>query len=285
MKQKILSIVSCAATLLSAFIGLFYSYGGSPFMVENIYGKQIELFGDGIYAYNSMLRVGTTRGTDIVMIFVALLLLVCMIFLPSKKKGILLATGLQCCILYASTCSIMGLSFNRLFLVYLIQFSSSLFAFISLTSRLKNEDFFDENEYSKQHKGLATFLIIGGCSVLVWLSFIIPAMITGSPNDFIEIYTTEPTFTIDLGIILPTCIATGIGLLQKKRFSFNISSVLLTLIICVGACVIMQTVVQLRMNIVLGIGQMIGLVGSFIILGAIAIFLNVRLLKSVKSDT
>lgn len=282
MKQKVISIISCVATFVSAFVGLFYSFGGSSFVVQNIYGKQIELFGDGIYAYNSMLRVGTTRGTDIVMFFVALFLLLSVIFLSNKKSGVLLAAGLQCCLLYSSTCSVMGLSFNRLFLVYLIQFSSSLFAFILLISRVKNEDFFDETEYSKSHKGLAVFLIIGGCSVLIWLTFIIPAMISGDPNNFIEIYTTEPTYTIDLGIILPTCIATGIGLFKRKRFSYNLSSILLTLIICVGACVIMQTVVQLSMNIVLSIGQMIGLVGSFIVLGAFAIFLNIRLFKRVK---
>lgn len=85
------------------------------------------------------------------------------------------------------------------------------------------------------------------------------AVLTGASTGFIEIYTTEPTFAIDLGIILPTCLIAGVGL-----------------------CVIFQTVVQTRLGIVLSIGQMTGMVVSFVILGIIALFLNYQLLKYAK---
>lgn len=279
-KIKWLSIIAAISTLISALIGLFYTNEGSGFTVKSIYGESVELFGDGIYAYNSVLKAGTTKGTDLVTIGVSLLLLFTILLLSKKAYAKLLVTGLQCGILYESVCLIMGISFNRLYPLYLIQFSSILFAFLLSLSQLKEDLCFNETLYNKRLTGTAIFMMIGGCSVLVWLTFIIPAVITGSPSEFIEIYTTEPTFALDLGIIFPSCIATGIGLLKKNKFAYAIASVLLTLITCVGACVIAQTIVQMQFGIVLSIGQMVGLVVSFVILGCIATVLNYRLYKN-----
>lgn len=73
-------ILACCA-IVSAFIGLFYSTGGTEFFVNNVYGQQVELYGDGIYAYNSMLTVSSRLGADWMGIFGAAFL----IFLCIKK--------------------------------------------------------------------------------------------------------------------------------------------------------------------------------------------------------
>ena len=101
----------------------------------------------------------------------------------------------------------------------------------------------------------------------------------------IFIYTTEPTFVLDIGFILPFTWICGIGLLKKKKNSYVMVPILLTLIIAVALCVIMQTVMELRMGIVLEPGQMIGLAGSFIVLGGIAVVLYHRFLKSIKKTS
>lgn len=279
---KILTIITALTAIISAAIGLFYTYGGLPLIVQNIYGQQVTLYGDGIYSNNSLLKVGATKGTDIVIIIVSLLLLMTVLILQKKAYAKLLQTGLLSCLLYSSTCLVMGVSFNRLFLLYLLQFSSSLFAFILSLSNLLKQDCFQAEIYGKKRKGTAIFLMISGCSVLNWLAFIIPAIITGTPSEFIEIYTTEPTFAIDLGIILPLCIVSGIGLLKNIKAAYILASVLMTLVTCVGVCVIFQTIMQSQLGIVLEIGQMIGLVISFVIIGAIATVLNYKLIKYAK---
>ena len=82
---KVLSALVAVFMFLSACIGLFYTNGGEHFFVTNIYGQQIELFGDGIYSYNSLLKVGATKGTDIVMLVVSLILLVTVLCLSSRR--------------------------------------------------------------------------------------------------------------------------------------------------------------------------------------------------------
>ncbi len=279
---RYLSIVGAITSIFSAIVGLFYTNNGAQTIVENIYGEQVTLYGDGIYAYNSLLKVGATKGTDIVIIIVAVFLLITILLLSEKTYTSLLQAGLLSCLLYSSSCLVMGVNFNQLFLIYLLQFSCVLFAFSLLLSQLLVQDNFRVELYDKTLKVTAIFLIIEGCSVLVWLAFIIPAIISGTPKEFIEIYTTEPTFVIDLGIIFPLCIASGVGLLKRKKAAYILATVLMTLVTCVGLCVIFQTIVQLQLGIILEIGQLIGLVVSFVILGLFAGSLNYKLLKYAK---
>lgn len=278
---KILTIISAFTTMITTTIGLFYSNGGRNRIVENIYGQEVLLYGDGIYANNTLLKVGATKGADIVMLGVALLLMFVVFVLKDKKFASVLRSGLLACLLYDAGCISMGLSFNRLFPLYLIWFSTSLFALIfSLMENIK-DGCFEQAAKEKKLTGTAVFMILGGCSVLVWLQFIIPAVITGDPTNFIEIYTTEPTYVFDLGVILPVCVGAGIGLLKQKKEAYVIASVMMTLVTGVGLVVIFQTIMQNSLGIQLPIGVMIGLVGSFVILGSFAIILNYRLLRKV----
>ena len=52
--ENLLCIILACCAIISAFIGLFYSTGGAEFFVNNVYGQQVKLYGDGIYAYNSL---------------------------------------------------------------------------------------------------------------------------------------------------------------------------------------------------------------------------------------
>lgn len=70
-------------TLISTTVGIFYSTGGDRLTVENIYGESIELYGDGIYKYDSVLKAGGNKGTDLVMLIVLFLFF----FFTIKKKS------------------------------------------------------------------------------------------------------------------------------------------------------------------------------------------------------
>jgi hypothetical protein len=128
----------------------------------------------------------------------------------------------------------------------------------------------------------ALFLMISGCSVLQWLIFILPSVFTGKPMGIIDIYTTEPTFVIDLAIILPSTFYCGLMLIRRKTIAYQFAPVLLILLTGVAIVVIFQTIVQTALGIVLNLGQLLGLVILFVILGAIALFFNIKLLKYTK---
>jgi len=279
--MTILTITASVTAIVSACFGLLYSFGGTQRVVENIYGQQVSLFGDGIYANDSILKAGATKGTDVVIIITAFLLLCTVSFLRHKRYALFLQSGLLSILLYASSCLVLGVSFNRLFLLYVLQFGSVFFAFVLAISELVRRKSFNKTLYSKKLTGTAVFMIIAGCSTLVWIPFVLPPIITGQPMEIIDIYTTEPTFAIDLAIILPLALYCGIGLFKKKETAYQLTPVLLILLTGVGMCVIFQTIMQSILGVVLEPGQFIGLVISFVILGTIALVLNVRLLRHI----
>jgi hypothetical protein len=268
-------------TLISAGIRVFYSTGGERFTVESIYGESIELYGDGIYKYNSVLAAGASKGTDFVMIIVAVLFSFFTVMRKTATKYKFLHVGLLSGLLYYSINLVFGITFNRLFPIYILLFSFSLFTMIFLLNGLIKEDNISEILNSKTLKGTAIFIIICGFSVLVWLPYIIPALISG--HSF-EIYTTEPTFVLDFGIILPLFLGCGILILKKKIIGYKLASIPLTLMPIIGLVVIGQSIFQILININIPIKELIGLVVSFIILGIISIILNINFMKYVKEE-
>lgn len=270
-------------TLVSALVGILYSTGSDRFVVENIYGERIELYGDGIYKYNSVLRAGVNKGTDLVMLVVAIVFAIFTALSKRAAKYRYWQVGALSGLLYYSSCLVFGVTFNRLFPIYVLLFSSCLFTMIFLLTKLIREGNLPESIKAKSFKGTAIFIMASGCSVLVWLEFILPALITGEPLSNIEIYTTEPTFVLDLGIILPTCIGCGIALLKKKPIGYILAPVLLTLIVIVGFTVIGQSIFQSSMGVDIPVRQLISLVVSFVVLGIIAAILNVKFIKYINT--
>jgi len=276
--QKI-SALAALSSILSACIGICYTNGGMTRIVSNIYNQQVTLYGDGIYANDSLLKAGATKGTDVVTIIACFILLLIIVLRINKNAGALVQSGLLLILLYANTCLVMGVSYNRLFLLYVLQFGSSLFAF---ALSLREIDVYKEQAYERSWKGTGIFIIVGGCSTLLWLLFILPTIITGQALETIEIYTTEPAFAIDLAIVFPSLLFCGIMLLKKRRIGVLITPVLLIFLTGVGACVVAQTIFQRSMGIMLPCLQWIVLVGTFVILGIVAMVLATRLLKLVK---
>ena len=281
----LLSLLAAVSAAVSAAIGIFYADGGAMRTVQNIYGQSVVLYGNGIYADNSLLKVGATKGADVVVLLACILLLTLLFAFRRKRGVLLLRTGLLCIILYASTCLIMGVTFNRLFLLYLLQFSSSLFAFILSLHQIASTEVYDQSLYQRRLTGTGLFLMLSGCSVLVWLSLILPAVLANQPLSIADIYTTEPTFVIDLGIILPSAITCGVMLLRKKPLGYKFAPIILILLAGVGMCIIFQSAFQAALGVVLPLGQLLGMGASFIILGVFAVMLTLRLLRYTMVET
>jgi len=278
-KFDFLCVMIVILTIISACTGVFYTTGGERFTVKNIYGENIELYGDGIYKYDTVSAAGTNKGTDFTMLFVA----TGFAFLTVKRKKTVkdrfLQAGLLSAFLYYASYLVFGVTFNRLFPVYVLLFSSSLFALIFLLSKLIKEDNLSAELAKKSLKGTAIFIIICGLSVFVWLPDILQALIAG-PS--FEIYITEPTFVLDFGVILPLFVGCGILILKKKILGYKLASIPLTLMPVIGLLVIGQTFFQKRVGIIIPVRAFIGLVVSFIILGLISIILNTKFMKYIK---
>jgi hypothetical protein len=123
-------IILCAITTTS--VGLFFESDESSYYLENVYGDTIEISGEGLYATESVFKAPINKGTDAVILFIVipLFILTLVFYNRDKLKVRLLHLGLLTCLLYYSASIAFGVSYNILFLVYILLFSASLFTFI-----------------------------------------------------------------------------------------------------------------------------------------------------------
>lgn len=73
--ETVLCILLACSAIISSLIGLLYRDDGVRFAVDNIYGQSVELYGNGIYAYNSILTVSGRLGADWMGLFGGILLI------------------------------------------------------------------------------------------------------------------------------------------------------------------------------------------------------------------
>ena len=277
-KITILSICLVLFVWISAGVGLFYRTDGQPRYVQSIHGEIIQLFGSGIYANNSTFIATIARGTDLIMIFVAFGLLLTTL---NRNKGVktkLLHAGFLISLLYYATTTAFERVFNQLFLIYTGMFGLAVFAFAFTMIDLSSTIRFDNDE--KTHRKTAVFTMLAGCSVLVWLMDIIPAIFTGVPPEFISIYTTSPTKILDIALIFPTCFVGGIWLMRKRSMGYILPPVMLTFLAVMAVTVIMQSSMQMFYDVYVPIHQLVGYVGTFVIFGAVAVIVNTRFMLS-----
>jgi hypothetical protein len=288
--SKALFILSILTGLLAAIqsgFGLFYQTSGNPFSFTTLHGETVQMYGQGIYAYDTYFSAPIYRGTDAVSLFLAVPLLAIAIWLYSRGglRGKLFLIGILSYFAYNSISVTLGVAYNALSLEYIAYMSASIFSLGLAIVSLDIHDLAARVSSSLPRRGIAILLFIAGGAVLfAWLSDLIGWLQPGAVPG-IASYTTAVTHAIDLAVISPLCFLSGILILRRKPASFLTASILLILLTIVGVVVTVQTVFQLSAGIELAPGVIVGKAGSFAILALFAIWLAVRLFQSISETS
>lgn len=241
-----LSLFIIVLVIIASGIGLFKVDGDGTFIFTTVHGEEVELNGRGLYFYDTSFKVPVLRGTDAIFLFIGIpLLIIAIIFYRrgSLKAGLLL-TGLLACFLYNAASVAFGVAYNYLYVIYLISFSVSLYAFI-LAFNMIDITYLERNlSTNLPYRGTAIFIFIAGLSPLVWLVDIVIAMIGAHVPQGLAHYTTDITTLLDVGIITPASFITGFLLLRRKPLGILMASILLTLLSLIGLVVVSQSVMQ-----------------------------------------
>jgi len=269
----------CLLLLMTAALGLLFQGEGTTRFVLALDGHQVELFNRGTYANHSVLRATSYMGADLTMLVVVVpLLMISSYSLRKTTKSLMIINGALMIAFYYSISLAFGAAFNPYFLLYTVLFAVSGFALANaLIMLIKTSNLL----MIAQTRSISTviFLMIGGLSALIWLTLIIPAYSSGDYSAFIDVNTTEPTFTLDIGIVFPLFMTTSYLLYQRKRSGYVMTPVVLTFFALVGAMVSIQTMIQYFYQVDIPLQDLIRLVISFILLGLISLGLNIRFLQ------
>ncbi len=132
-----LTLLIAALALIAAGIGLFWQDGGSSFSFTTLHGQTVQMYGQGLYHYDTITSAAQEKSQDVVTLFmgIPLLLLSLILYRRGSLRGHLLLAGTLGYFLYTYASMAFYIANNNLFLVYVALFSASLFAFVlSLTS-------------------------------------------------------------------------------------------------------------------------------------------------------
>ena len=270
------TMILMAITSITGILSLNFSYARE---FVNQYGHNVKLYNYGIYASDSFFKAPISIGTDFCILFVAIPMF---LYLYTKyvKNGDALSElkliSMYAVVFYYAASIAFGVTYNRLFLVYVMLFSASLFGMFWHITKL-------EWKHSVElTNGLKVFLILSGIALIVaWLPDIIPTLFTGDTLPLIGVYTTEITYVLDMGIISPLCFACLFLLAKKKPLGTVLLAVLLRACIIVGVMMIPQTVCQIASGIEIAAPVLITKSLSFVLLGGFAIYFNHKMCKEV----
>lgn len=269
----VLMFITTIAGILSFNINHAYDF-------INQYGDVVNIYGYGIYAFDTYLQASVSIGTDICILFVLIPVFIYTYVLYKKSNDSIAQLKLisvYAVALYYAASICFGLTYNQLFLVYMALFMCSLFGMLK---HIKNITW---KKVIQPTKGIKVFLILCGIALIVaWLPDIISSLVNGKSLSIIGIYTTCVTYIIDMGIISPLFFICLYWLCKKEPLGTLLLGLLLKIGIIIGLMMIPQTIVEMIFGIDLPLPMLLTKSGSFLLLAGFAIYFNQKMYKVLR---
>ena len=269
--------------LVAAGTGLFYQTDGQPYPFTSHRGEEVMIYGQGLYAYDTVSSAAQAKANDLVTLVLGLPLLVVSTWqaFRGSLRGRLLLTGTLGFFLYTYVSLAFLVSFNAFFLVYTVLYSLSLFAFI-LSMMSFDLETLSEKFFERLPRGWIAGLLflIGAFLLLAWLGRILPPILQDQ-TPLLENATTMVIQAMDLGLILPLAVLAGILLLRHSAWGYLLASVALMKGMTMGIAVSAMGINMILQGAPQGTEALI----PFLVFTLLMLIMAVILLKNVKGDT
>jgi len=278
-----LSALITGLALIAAGAGLLGQPGGSAFSFTTVRNVTVQLYGQGWYRLDTPLAAVGFMAADVVTLAVAIPLLVIstLRYRHGSLKGGLLLSGALAYFLYNYGSLAFGSAYNNMFLVYTAIFSASLFGLILVLMSFDVPALPAHFAPRLPRRGISLFLIVSGVILLlVWLVLsIVPALLQGTTPLEVAYYTTFITGVVDIGIVAPALIITGVLLRRRAPLGYLLASLLLVFTVTLGLNLTAAGIAQLLTGVI-SIGQALSFTMPFVILTLIAVGLTVSLFRN-----
>ncbi len=267
--------------LVAAGMGLFYHAPGDTFEFTNHRGETVTINGRGLYYYDTVSSAAQQQANDLITLVVAVpaLLISAWLAFRGSLRGRLVLTGTVGFFLYTYMSMSMLTSYNSLFLVYVALFGLSLYAFIlsMLSFDLKSlPGSFSPRLPRGWLAGL--MFVLGGFLFLAWMGRIVPPLLQhGVP--VLDNTTTLVIQAMDLALIVPLAILSGVLLLRRSPWGYLLISVALLKGVTLGLAVSTMSI-----NMMLkGVPESPTIMIPFLVMTAASVVMAIVLLVNVES--
>lgn len=281
-RKDYLAIVTIILLIISSITGIFSLNFKHSYDFINQYGHTVEIYGYGIYSFDTYFQAPISIGTDICILLIVVPVFLFTYFNYTKNKdkiSELKLISVYAVALYYGASLEFGVTYNQLFLVYVALFSCSLFG---MFVHIKNISF---HQSIAPSRGIKVFLSLSGIAVIVaWLPDVIPTMVKGTTLPLIGVYTTNITYILDIGIIGVLCFVTYYLLGKKDPLGTLILACILKLCTVVGVMMFPQTICQLASGVELPLPAIITKSLSFILLGSFAFYFDRKMYRELATS-
>jgi hypothetical protein len=228
LKRAILPGVLVLLVGTATGLGAFYTGDGSILESMSVRGQRFFYLDSGVYRFNPVPFAREGRVWDSVNLLVAVPLFV-VAWVASTRgslRGRLLLGGLQVYFFYVYLGSVMMYALNRLFLVYVAIVALSSVTFIQSMMGVRIEQIPARISARFPRWLFVTYsFLLASALVVLWTARILPIMRTGlMPEDYAGL-TTLGSQALDLGILVPLSIATGVELIKKSPLGYYLCSI------------------------------------------------------------
>jgi hypothetical protein len=198
-------------------------------------------------------------------------------------RGRLILGGALATTVYTFAIYVFSVRFNRLFLIYCGIFGLACFALagilLALISSSSSSRAAGPGPRDRVAGGflIATGVLFGA----LWLSEIVPALVRGAPPASLTTtgLATNPVHVLDLSIVLPSFVATGVALVRGQPLARGFGAVL------AGFGVLMALSIAILMIVLRGRGEdaELAVAGAMVAIAAVSLAVLVRLARAPRA--
>lgn len=277
-----LTVLLAIVVAVVAAVGLFASGGPGPHEVATARGQTVAVYGTGLYRADSWLIGVGNRGTDAVTLFleIPVLLVTLAAYRRESVGGTVVLVGVLGWLLYYYASMSLYTAYNRLFGLYVLAFGMALFAG-PLALRSIDAARFAAAFPSRPTRGLLVGYLacLAAALTVAWLPALIAAAVTGGLPARLDVYGTEVTWALDLGVVVPAVAGSGWLLHRRSLWGPLAVTAMLALNVALGTALAAQGVAQMAVGVPVKPGEIVGAMASFAVMTAVAASLLLPLMR------
>lgn len=278
----LLCLLTGTLAAVAAGVGFFSTGGVGPFTATNVHGEAVEMYGRGVYEYDSLFRGSGQRGTDLVVLGVMLPLLAvsAWFYRRGSFRALLILVGALVALTYVGISYLGAVAYNELFLLYVVLFSSSLFTLVRAVRALDLVELGRRIGDRMPRRGPAAFLFVGGVVTTgVWLMTPLEGLLSGEPPGDLETYTTLFTNGLDMAVIVPSLFLAGGLVLRRDPLGYALAVPLTVFAGLLAPMITAMTVLQVQAGVEFTAAMVVGPISGFVVLAGVAVWVVVTLLR------
>jgi hypothetical protein len=285
--RKLIVVSTLLVILLSLIASLAgaLSYGRDHYRTFiTVRGEGVEVLDVGIYRYSARNLVAGGRPWDFVRLVVGIpiLTLSFILHLRGSLRGTVLFIGSLASFFYQYMLWTFAWAYNSLFLAYVALFSLSL---SSLGLVLAGVDRARVKEAIRNRfplKATATFsFAVGVILLLKCLGETLPGVGSGMLPGAAAGYYTLVDQALDIGLLAPFCVLTGVLLLRRSSLGYLLSASSLVMFLCIGLSVVAG---EAMLGASTGRTNVVG-IAIFLLFLTAALCLLVAVIASIRTST